>query len=233
MQFHHVEGYVSWGDPRIRPAAGAGVERPTELPDEVDLLIVGSGPAGMLLAAQMAQFPSVTTRVIESDAGRLQMGRADGIQARSVETFEAFGFAEPLIVEAYQIMAMNFWNPDPDNSEYITRTSRTVDDPKGLSEFPHLIVNQARILDYFEAAAANAPGRSRRITGGNVSTSTLAKVPTRCKSSCETRWTSQPNTRPSGWCEQSMSSAATARTASFATQSGGTCMATTPCRPGP
>jgi len=41
MQFHH-HGYVS-GDPRIRPAAGTGVDRPDELPDEVDVLIVGTG----------------------------------------------------------------------------------------------------------------------------------------------------------------------------------------------
>ena len=33
MQFHH-HGYVS-GDPRIQPAAGVGLDRPEELPDEV------------------------------------------------------------------------------------------------------------------------------------------------------------------------------------------------------
>ena len=46
MQFHH-HGYVS-GDPRVEPAAGVGIDRPAELPDEVDVLIVGTGPAGML-----------------------------------------------------------------------------------------------------------------------------------------------------------------------------------------
>ena len=55
MQFHH-HGYVS-GDPRILPAAGTGLDRPADLPDEIDVLIVGSGPAGMLLAAQMSQYP--------------------------------------------------------------------------------------------------------------------------------------------------------------------------------
>ena len=51
MQFHH-HGYVS-GDPRVKPAAGVGLNRPEELPDEVDVLIVGTGPAGMLAAAQL------------------------------------------------------------------------------------------------------------------------------------------------------------------------------------
>lgn len=157
MQFHD-HGYVST-DPRVRPADGTGIDRPAQLPDEVDVLIIGSGPAGMLLAAQMAQFPSISTRIVERRPGRLKIGQADGIQARSVETFQAFGFAEEIIHEAYQITAMNFWNPDPQNHDHIVRTSRTVDDPEHLSEFPHLIVNQARVLDYFAAVAARSAGR--------------------------------------------------------------------------
>ena len=66
MQFHH-HGYVS-GDPRIQPVAGVGVDRPAELPDFVDVLIVGTGPAGMITAAQLSQFPGVTTRIIDRAA---------------------------------------------------------------------------------------------------------------------------------------------------------------------
>ncbi|MGV8894858.1 MAG: FAD-binding monooxygenase [Rhodoglobus sp.] len=157
MQFHH-HGYVS-GDPRIIPAAGTGIDRPLELPDEVDVLIVGSGPAGMLLAAQMSQFPDVTTRIIERREGRLALGQADGIQPRSVETFQAFGFAPQIIAEAYNIAHMNFWSPDPENSHNIVRTSRTQDYAQFISEFPHLIVNQARVLDYFAEAAQHGPAR--------------------------------------------------------------------------
>lgn len=157
LQFHD-HGYVS-ENPRVRPAEGIGIDRPVEIPDEVDVLIVGSGPAGMLLAAQMAQFPTITTRLVERRGGRLKIGQADGIQARSVETFQAFGFAEQIIQEAYEITAMNFWAPDPDDPERIIRTSRTDDATPQFSEFPHLIVNQARVLDYFAEAAANAPGR--------------------------------------------------------------------------
>lgn len=157
MQFHH-HGYVSQ-DPRIVAAAGTGIDRPADLPDEMDVLIVGSGPAGMLLAAQMSQYPSVTTRIIEKRDGRLVLGQADGIQPRSVETFQAFGFAERIVAEAYNIGWMNFWGPDPENPGSIVRTSRTEDYGYKISEFPHLIVNQARVLDYFAEAAAHGPGR--------------------------------------------------------------------------
>jgi phenol 2-monooxygenase len=157
VQFHH-HGYVS-GDPRVQPAAGVGVDRPAELPDQVDVLIVGTGPAGMLAAAQLSQFPNVTTRIIERRPGRLAIGQADGIQARSVETFQAFGFAERIIAEAYAITEMAFWKPDVNDPSRIVRTARTPDDPAGISEFPHLIVNQARVLDYFAEFMANAPTR--------------------------------------------------------------------------
>jgi phenol 2-monooxygenase len=157
VHFHH-HGYVS-GDPRVQPASGVGIDRPTQLPDEVDVLIVGTGPAGMLAAAQLSQFPGVTTRIVERRAGRLAIGQADGIQARSVETFQAFGFAERIIAEAYRITEMAFWKPDPRNPSTIVRSARTLDDPGGISEFPHLIVNQARVLDYFGEFMANSPSR--------------------------------------------------------------------------
>lgn len=155
MQFHHY-GYVS-GDPRRQPAAGTGVDRPEQLPDEVDVLIVGTGPAGMIMAAQLAQFPGIRTRIIERRPGRLEIGHADGIQARSVETFQAFGFADRITTEAYRITEMAFWKPDPEQPEHITRSARTPDDPEGISEFPHLVVNQARVLDYLAEAALNGP----------------------------------------------------------------------------
>lgn len=157
MQFHH-HGYVS-GDPRAEPAAGVGLNRPAELPAQVDVLIVGGGPAGMIAAAQLSQFPGITTRIVERRGRRLEIGQADGIQARSVETFEAFGFGGRITEEAYRITEMCFWRPDPEDPSRIVRGERPIDDPAGISEFPHLIVNQARVLDYFTEFMANSPSR--------------------------------------------------------------------------
>ncbi|GAB3120841.1 FAD-dependent monooxygenase [Glaciibacter psychrotolerans] len=157
MQFHH-HGYVST-DPRVQPVAGVGIDRPAELPENVDVLIVGTGPAGVITAAQLSMFPNVTTRIIERRGERLEIGQADGIQARSVETFQAFGFAERITAEAYHITEMAFWKPDVNAPANIVRTARAVDDPSGISEFPHLIVNQARVLDYFTEYMAFSPTR--------------------------------------------------------------------------
>ncbi len=157
MQFHH-NGYVS-EDPRIKPAAGTGVDRSEDLPDTMDVLIVGAGPAGIITAAQLSQFPEVHTRIIDRRPHRLQIGQADGIQSRTVETFQAFGFAQSITEEAYRIAETTFWNPDPENPGQIIRTDRTPDDPTGVSEFPHLVVNQARVIDYFADFARNSSAR--------------------------------------------------------------------------
>ncbi|UQN14793.1 FAD-dependent monooxygenase [Gulosibacter sp. ACHW.36C] len=157
MQIHY-RGYES-GDPRVRPAAGYGVDRPTELPDEMDVLIVGTGPAAVAVTAQLSRFPSINARAIERRPGRLEVGQADGIQARSVETFQAFGFADEVIAEAYRNVEMCWWKPSKDDPSKIERVSRDPDDANGISEFPHIYVNQSRILDYFLRDAKRAPGR--------------------------------------------------------------------------
>ncbi|GAB3468251.1 FAD-dependent monooxygenase [Kineococcus endophyticus] len=156
MQFHH-HGYVS-GDPRVTPVPDGTAWDP-DLPEEVDVLVVGAGPAGVLLAAQLSVFPGITTRLVDRREGRLAIGQADGIQARSVETFQAFGFAGRITEEAYRITEMCFWAPDPADPASIVRTTRAVDDPHGISEFPHLIVNQARVLDHFTEFMENSPSR--------------------------------------------------------------------------
>ncbi|SDI47860.1 FAD-binding monooxygenase [Pseudomonas panipatensis] len=144
MQFH-LNGFQA-GDPCVHPAPeGIHSQR---LPEFVDVLIVGSGPAGLVLAAQLAKFPGIITRIVERRAGRLTMGQADGIACRTVEMFNAFGLADKLLSEAYWVNETAFWRPDPDNRQAITRTGRVQDTEDGLSEFPHLIVNQARIQDY-------------------------------------------------------------------------------------
>ena len=88
-------------------------DRTDELPDEVDVLIVGVVPAGLVLAAQLAQFPEMTTRIIEQKPGPMELGQADGIACRTMEMFEAFGFAERVIAEAYWVNETAFWRPTP------------------------------------------------------------------------------------------------------------------------
>src|SRR3954466_4981162 len=158
MQFH-LNGFQP-GDPELLPADPPFAQDPAAgLPDEVDVLIVGCGPAGVVLAAQLAAFPGITTRIVERRLGPLELGQADGIACRSVEMFEAFGLGERLLKEAYWVNDTVFWRPDPADRAEIVRTGRIQDVEDGLSEMPHLIVNQARIQQLLLEVMAKSPRR--------------------------------------------------------------------------
>src|SRR4051794_14709225 len=156
MQFY-LNGYKP-GDPFIEDPHPSVAQRPGGLPEETDVLIVGCGPAGLVLAAQLANFPDIRTVVVDRKDGPLEVGQADGVACRSVEMFEAFGLADELIHEGYSVNEVAFWRPDPADPSRITRTGRIDDVEEGLSEMPHVIVNQARmlayLLDHMERSAA-------------------------------------------------------------------------------
>jgi phenol 2-monooxygenase (NADPH) len=157
MQFY-LDGYTP-GDPDILPAPPQAARAPGSLPDTVDVLIVGTGPAGMLLAAQLSAFPGIRTRIVDRRDGPLQVGQADGVACRTVEMFEAFGLSERLVREGYWVNETVFWRPAPEDRGRIARTGRVQDTEDGLSEFPHLIVNQARLLQYLSEFMAKSPTR--------------------------------------------------------------------------
>lgn len=154
MQFH-LNGYKS-GDPGIAEAQGT---RSDTLPTEVDVLIVGCGPAGLTLAAQLAAFPDITTCIVDQKPGPLQVGQADGIACRTMEMFQAFGFSDKVLREAYWVNETTFWKPDATNPAHIARTGRIQDTEDGLSEMPHVILNQARVHDFYLEVMRNSPSR--------------------------------------------------------------------------
>lgn len=149
MQFH-LDGY-SPGDPELYKASERIRDNSlaTSLPDQIDVLIIGCGPAGLTLAAQLAVFPDITTCIVDQKPGPLQKGQADGIACRTMEMFNAFGFVERVMREAYWVNETTFWQPDSKCPANISRKGRIQDVEDGLSEFPHVILNQARVHDCY------------------------------------------------------------------------------------
>ncbi len=171
MQFH-LNGFRT-GDPGLLDAARPALARDA-LPSEADVLIVGCGPAGLTLAAQLAAFPDIRTVIVEQKPGPLQLGQADGVACRTMEMFEAFGFAHKVLREAYWVNETTFWKPsgkpgDIDGSR-IARSGRVQDVEDGLSHMPHVILNQARVHDFYleimeRSASRLVPHYSRRLAG--------------------------------------------------------------------
>ncbi len=155
MQFH-VNGFNP-GDPDVFPAAPGHRRAGDPLPQTVDVLIAGSGPAGLCLAAQLARVPSIRTLLVEPKLGPMEKGQADGISVRSMEMFQAFGFAGKVKRESVWINETTFWAPGADAG--LTRVARVQDVPDGTSEMPHVLINQARVHDMFLDIMRNSPSR--------------------------------------------------------------------------
>lgn len=157
MQFH-FNGFKK-GDPEIAEPVEGVMTRTDRLPDDVDVLIVGCGPAGLTLAAQLATFGDICTCIVEQKPGPIELGQADGVACRTVEMFQAFGFAERLLKEAYWVNETAFWKPSETQRENIVRSGRIQDVEDGLSEFPHVILNQARVHEFYLSHMRNSPRR--------------------------------------------------------------------------
>jgi phenol 2-monooxygenase len=166
VQFY-VDGYRT-GDPFLEEPHPSVRDRPDGLPETADVLVVGCGPAGLVLAAQMASFPDLRTVVVDRRDGPLEIGQADGVACRTVEMFGAFGLADRVIAEGYQVNEVAFWRPDPDDPSAIARTGRIQDVEDDLSEMPHVIVNQARMLTYLREHMARSAARLEPLYGLQV-----------------------------------------------------------------
>lgn len=170
MQYH-LNGFRP-GDPDIHAAATLR-DRGMPLPETVDVLIAGCGPAGLCLAAQLAREPSIRTMIVEPKSGPMEKGQADGINVRSMEMFQAFGFAEKVKRESVWINETTFWGPDTENPAHIRRVGRVQDVADGLSEMPHVLINQARVHDMFLDIMKNAPSRLEPDYGLKVASLTV------------------------------------------------------------
>lgn len=112
----------------------------------VDVLIVGAGPAGLMAAAWMAHC-GVQARIVDKRNTKIFCGQADGLQCRSLEIFDSLGFADRTWKEANHMIEICMWNPGDDG--IIRRSDRIPDTIVGLSRFQQIVLHQGRIERFF------------------------------------------------------------------------------------
>ena len=73
-----------------------------------DVLVVGAGPTGLMLANQLAR-RGVRVRIIDRHAGPARESRALGVQARTLEIYSHLGIVERALDLGKRATGANIW----------------------------------------------------------------------------------------------------------------------------
>ncbi|TLD15050.1 hypothetical protein E2P81_ATG09898 [Venturia nashicola] len=143
----HVSDSSSMSRDGVHVVDGNGVQR-----DEVSstvtapelVTVVGAGPAGLMLGATLARY-GIGTKILDDRDGKTSTGRADGLQPKTIETFQQLGLADSLLRKGVKIFDISFWNST--STDPLSRTRREIHYPKDLDvENPFiLLVHQGMV----------------------------------------------------------------------------------------
>ncbi|THG94540.1 hypothetical protein EW026_g6950 [Hermanssonia centrifuga] len=103
---------------------------------DVDVLVIGAGPAGLMCANGLAK-AGINVRIIDQRSHEVMAGQADGIQPRTIEVLQSYDLAERLLREGNQMHMAAFYNPSPNGG--IERTGRVADIKATTARYPFAV----------------------------------------------------------------------------------------------
>ena len=75
---------------------------------ETDVLVVGAGPTGLVLAYLLTRM-GVRVRIVDQADGPGETSRALVLQARTLEIYRQLGIADPVLRSSVRVTAVNLW----------------------------------------------------------------------------------------------------------------------------
>ncbi|KAI4214688.1 MAG: hypothetical protein LQ351_002761 [Letrouitia transgressa] len=99
------------------------------------------------MVATWAARCGIHARIIDKRGTKIFNGQADGLQCRSLEIFDSFGFVDRVLKESNHMLEICLWNPD--ETGRICRTDRIPDTIPGISRFQEVVLHQGRIERFF------------------------------------------------------------------------------------
>lgn len=120
--------------------------------EEYDIVIVGAGPTGLMLAASITRMGSYKIKIIDNRPQRTEIGRADGIQARSLDILRNMGLKRQFMAyDPGRIYEVAFWNASGKKEGGIRRSGTWKSYPDFIdTRYPFTtILHQGRIEKIF------------------------------------------------------------------------------------
>src|SRR5271167_3351955 len=75
---------------------------------DCDVLVVGAGPTGVVLALWLTQL-GVRVRIVDKTAEPGTTSRALAVQARTLELYRQLDLADAVVERAHEVPAVNLW----------------------------------------------------------------------------------------------------------------------------
>ncbi|KAF2682320.1 FAD monooxygenase-like protein [Lentithecium fluviatile CBS 122367] len=115
-----------------------------------DVLVVGAGPSGLMLADNLVRY-GIRTRIVDNRSDATATGRADGIQPKTIETLRQMRLADPLLRKGVKVYDIAFWKSTP--AQPLHRKAREIHYPGSVVDLldPYiLLVHQGMVERLFE-----------------------------------------------------------------------------------
>src|SRR5580658_9277553 len=100
----------------------------------IDVLIVGAGPTGLVLALWLTRM-GVRVRIVDKTAEAGTTSRALVVQARTLEFYNQVGLADAVVKRGRKFVAINLWA----SGQQLARAN-LADFGKGLSPFAYALI---------------------------------------------------------------------------------------------
>ncbi|KAI1298355.1 FAD binding domain-containing protein [Xylaria venustula] len=103
-------------------------------PDKYDVGIVGAGPAGLTLAVILARL-GISIAIFDERFDQTAVGRADGIQPKTIETLQMLGLGDKLLRNGVKVFDICMWRGSATSP--IRRIGREVHYPASVVDVLH------------------------------------------------------------------------------------------------
>ncbi|KAJ5917397.1 hypothetical protein N7466_010951 [Penicillium verhagenii] len=109
---------------------------------ETDVIILGAGPSGLMVAYWMARY-GIRTRIVDKRPTKVFTGHADGIRMRTLELFDSMGIYSKVENEGHLAVEPGFWVPGPEGK--LIRQGPITAGQVFESPYHHMLLTQARL----------------------------------------------------------------------------------------